>query len=188
MVIGFGELRRGTSIELDGVPYKVEEYSQQKMQQRAPVYRIKLRNLLSGQLIERSFSGYGIKLNIAEVENRTVQLLYEDDGMYHFMDTESFEQYPLNRDALGDSVNYLIEQAEVELVMFKGKPLSVDLPTTVDLLVTDSPPGLRGDSATGGTKPATLETGLSLQVPLFVNKGDKLKVDTRTGQYVERVG
>ena len=186
MVIGFGDLRRGTTIELEGVPYKVEEYSQQKMQQRAPVYRIKLRNLISGQQIERSFSGYSVKLNVAQVENRTVQLLYEDDGLYHFMDTENFEQYPLHRDTLGAAVNYLTEQAEAELIMFKGNPISVELPTTVDLLVTDSPPGLKGDTATGGTKPATVETGLSLLVPLFVNNGDKVKVDTRTGQYVER--
>ncbi len=187
MVIGFGDLRKGRAIEIDGVPYKVEDYSHQKMQQRAPVYRLKLRNLISGQLIERSYSGYGVKLNVASVENRTSRLLYVDEGIYNFMDIESFDQFPVSRDTLGDAVNYLTEQAEVDLVFYKDNPIAVELPTTFDLLVTDSPPGLRGDTATGGTKLATLETGLTLQVPLFVNNGDKVKVDTRNGQYLERV-
>ena len=186
MVIGVGDLRKGRAIELDGVPYKVEDYSQQKMQQRAPVYRIKLRNLISGQLVERSFSGYNVKLNVASVENRTAQLLYEDDSVYHFMDTHSFDQFPVSRDTLGDAVNYLTEQAEVDLVFYKDNPIAVEMPTTYDLLVVESPPGLKGDTATGATKLATLETGLTLQVPLFINNGDKVKVDTRSGQYVER--
>ncbi len=188
MVMGFGDLRRGVAVELDGVPYKVEEYSQQKMQQRAPTYRIKLRNLVTGQLIERSFSGYGMKLNRAPVLNRPAQYIYQDDVHYYFMDTESFEQYPLAADTLGDAVSYLTEQVEVELVFFRDTPIAVELPTTVNLEVTDTPPGFKGDTAGGGNKPATLETGITVQVPLFINAGDKIKVDTRSGEYVERVG
>ena len=186
MVIGFGELRRGMTIELEGVPYKVEEYSQQKMQQRAPTYHVKLRNLMTGKLMERSFSGYGVKLNVAPVVNRPAQFLYEDAGLYYFMDTESFEQYPLSTDILGGAKGYVTEQTQAELVFYRDNPIAIEMPTTVDLAVKDTPPGVKGDTATGGTKPATMETGITVQVPLFINAGDKIKVDTRSGQYVER--
>ena len=186
MVISFGDLRRGVTIELEGAPYRVEEYYQQKMQQRAPTYHIKLRNLITGQLSERSFSGYGIKLNQAPVQNRPAQFLYEDDGLYHFMDTSTFDQYPLSRQVVGDALSYLTEQAELEVVFWKDAPISVELPTTVDLTITDTPPAFKGDTAAGGTKPATVETGLTVTVPTFINPGDKIKVDTRTGTYVER--
>ena len=187
MVIGFGDLHRGIAIELDGAPYKVEDYYQQKMQQRAPVYHIKLRNLITGQLLDKTFSGYGIKLSRAQVENRPVQFLYEDGGLYYFMDMSSFEQYPLSGETLGDAVNYLTDQAEVEVVFWRDTPISVELPTTMNLVVTETPPGYKGDTAAGGTKPATVATGLSVNVPMFINPGDTIKVDTRNGAYVERV-
>ena len=186
MVLGFGDLRRGTTVELDGSPYKVEEHYQQKMQQRAPVYHIKLRHLITGQLIEKSFSGYGLKLTRAPVQNRSCQYLYTDGEHYHFMDMENFEQYPLTEEVLGNAVKFLQDNMELELVFYRDNPISVDMPTTVDLLVTDSPPGVKGDTASGATKQVTLETGLTVQVPLFINQGDKLKIDTRNGDYVER--
>jgi elongation factor P len=186
MVLGFGDLRRGTTIELDGAPYKVEEYYQQKMQQRAPVYHIKLRHLITGQLIEKSFSGYGLKLVRATVENRACQYLYEDGEHYHFMDMENFEQYAVTAEVLAGAVKFLKDNMEMELVFYKDAPIAADMPTTVDLLVTDSPPGVKGDTASGATKLVTLETSHTVLVPLFINQGDRLKIDTRTGDYVER--
>ena len=188
MVIGYGELRRGITIELEGEPYQVEEFSHVKMQQRAPVIRIKLRSVRTGRAMERSFQGYDIKLNLAQVQNRHAQYIYKDDQHHHFMDLESFEQYPMSAEQLGDAVRFLTEQAEVDLVVYQGSPIAVQLPTYVELEVVDTPPGYKGDTATGGTKPATLETGMTLQVPLFVNPGERVKVDTRTGEYLERAG
>ena len=187
MVMGFGDLRKGSTIELDGAPYKVESYYQQKMQQRAPVYHIKLRNLVTGQLLDRSFSGYGIKLNKAPVENRVVQYLYEDRDLYYFMDMENFDQFPVDADVVGEAVNYLVDQAELEIVFWKESPISLELPITVDLSVIEAPPGYKGDTAAGGTKPAKMETGIMVNVPMFIGIGDKIKIDTRTGSYIERV-
>ncbi len=187
MVMDFSDLRRGSTVEEDGVPYKVEEYHQQKMQQRAPVYHIKMRNLLSGQLVERTYSGYGIKLQRAPVENRACTFLYEADGVYNFMDSTSYEQYELDKETVGGAVTYLVDQTECEVVMFHDKAIAVELPTTVDLAVTDTPPGYKGDTASGSGKPATLETGIVVTVPMFVSTGDTVRVDTRTGDYVTRV-
>ena len=187
MVIGFGDLRRGLSVELDGVPYRVEEYSQQKMQQRAPTYTIKLRNILTGQLIERKFSGYGMELSPAQVESRNATFLYEADGAYTFMDTETFDQWELGADVLGDATKYLVDQAPVQVVIHKGNPVSIELPTTVELPVADTPPAHRGDTQSGGNKPATTQTGLVVTVPVFIAAGDVIRVDTRTGEYVTRV-
>jgi elongation factor P len=172
---------------MDGVPFKVEEYYQQKMQQRAPVYHIKMRNLLTGQLIDKSFSGYGIKLNRAPVENRDCTFLFEADGVYTFMDATSYDQYEVEKDVVGNAVDYLVDQTDCEVVFFHDKPIMVEMPTTVDLAVTDTPPGYKGDTASGGGKPATLETGIRVTVPMFVEMGDKVRVDTRTGEYVTRV-
>ena len=188
MAIGFGDLRRGMAIELDGDPYRVEEFEHSKMQHRAPVIGLKLRDLRSGQRIERSFQGYKIQLDVAPVQNRPSQYIYKDDSYYYFMDSETFEQYPLSREQLGDSVNYLTEQAEVELVFHRDNPIAVEMPTAVELKVVETPPAFKGNTAAGGTKPATLETGITVQVPLFISPGEKVKIDTRTGQYLERVG
>ena len=187
MVMEFGDLRRGATIEVDGVPFKIEEYYQQKMQQRAPVYHIKMRNLLTGQLIDKSYSGYGLKLQRAPVENRDCTFLYEADGVYYFMDSVSYDQYELGKDVVSDATRFLVDQTTCQLVMFRDKPIMVELPITVDLAVADTPPGYKGDTASGSGKPATLETGVVLTVPMFVNIGDKVRVDTRTGEYVTRV-
>jgi elongation factor P len=183
----FGDLRRGATIELDGVPFKVEEYHQQKMQQRAPVYHIKMRNLLTGQLLDKTYSGYGIKLQRAPVENRQCTFLYEADGIYNFMNSETYDQYELDKATVSNSIIYLVDQTECEVVFFRDKAISIELPTTVDLKVTETPPGYKGDTASGSGKPATLETGLALTVPMFVNPGDVVRVDTRNGEYVTRV-
>lgn len=187
MVMDFGDLRRGSTIEMDGIPYKVEEYYQQKMQQRAPVYHIKMRNLLTGQLLDKSFSGYGIKLQKAPVENRDCTFLYEADGIYNFMDTTTFDQYEVGDDVVRDASNYLVDQTTCELVFYRDKPIFVELPTTVDVVVSETPPGYKGDTASGGGKPATVETGVVVTVPMFVAIGDTIRIDTRTGDYVTRV-
>lgn len=186
MVIGVGDVRKGVNIELDGEPYQVLEFSSHKMQQRAPVIRLRLRELRTGRSVERTFSGYDVKLNMAQVEHRSAQYLYNDDAFYYFMDTRTYDQYPLTREQLGEASRYLKEQVEVEVVFFREEPITVELPTFVDLEVVDTPPGVKGDTAQGGTKPATLETGLTVTVPLFVNNGGVIRVDTRTGEYLER--
>ena len=186
MVIGVGDLRRGLTIELDGQPYQVIEHSTHKMQQRAPVVKLKLKELRSGRSIERSYNGYDVKLTRAEVEQRLSQYIYQDGELYYFMDTESFDQFPLTREQLGDGINYLVDQMELEVLFFKEQPIAVELPTFVELEVADTPPGVKGDTASGATKPATLETGLAVNVPFFINIGDKVRVDTRSGQYLER--
>ena len=186
MVIGVGDVRKGVNIELDGEPYQVLEFSSHKMQQRAPVIRLRLRELRTGRSVDRTFSGYDVKLNMAQVEHRSAQYLYNDDAFYYFMDTRTYDQYPLTREQLGEASHYLKEQVEVEVVFFREEPITVELPTFVELEVVDTPPGVKGDTVQGGTKPATLETGLTVTVPLFVNNGGVIRVDTRTGEYLER--
>ena len=186
MSIGYGDLRKGLPIELDGEPYVVVEYERNKMQQRAPVMRIKLRSLRTGRISARTFQGYDVQLTPASVERRSAQYIYQDGGLYYFMDTESFEQFPMSREQVEDALPYLVEQTTVGLALFRDEPIAIDLPVTVDLEVIETAPGFKGDTAQGGTKPARLETGLSIQVPLFVDEGEKVRVDTRTGQYLAR--
>ena len=186
MTIGYGDLRKGMAIELDGEAYVVVEYERSKMQQRAPVMRIKFRHLGTGRLVERTFQGYDVKLTPAPVERSNATYIYNEDNLHYFMDTETFEQFPLSEDQIGNALQYLVEQTTVDLIVYRGEPLTIELPMTVALKVVESPPGLRGDTAQGGTKPATLETGLLIQVPLFVNEGESVKVDTRTGEYLSR--
>ena len=186
MTIGYGDLRKGMAIELDGEPFVVVDYERTKMQQRAPVMRIRFREIRSGRVLDRTFQGYDVKLTPANVDRRSAQYIYDEDGLYYFMDTETFDQVPLSTDQLSDALPYLSEQLTVQLVFFQDQPIAIDLPITVDLKVVDSPPGLKGDTATGATKPATLETGLQLQVPLFIDEGVTVKVDTRSGQFLSR--
>ncbi|MXY22492.1 MAG: elongation factor P [Dehalococcoidia bacterium] len=187
MTIGYGDLRKGMAIELDGEPYMVVDYERSKMQQRAPTMRIRFREIRSGKVLDRSFSGYDVKLTQADVERRSAQYIYDEDDVCYFMDTESYDQFPLLKDQIAEELNYLKEEMTVDLVFFEDSPIAIELPITVDLQVVDSPPGLKGDTATGATKPATLETGLLIQVPLFVNEGEYVKVDTRNATYLSRV-
>ena len=187
MTIGYGDLRKGMAIELEGEPYLVVDYERNKMQQRAPTMRIRFKEIRSGKVLDRSFSGYDVKLTPADVERRSAQYIYDEDDLCYFMDVDSYDQLPLSKDQIADELNYLVEEMTVELVFFQDQPISIELPITVDLKVVDSPPGLKGDTATGATKPATLETGLTIQVPLFVNEGESVKVDTRSASYLSRV-
>ena len=187
MSINFSDLSRNMVIELDGQPWQVMDYERHKMQQRAPVTRIKMKNLLSGAVVERTFQRYDTDFTIAEIDNRETQYLYTDGRYFYFLDQETFDQYELTKDLLGDTLNYLKENMMVEMVFYKGSPINISLPTHVELEVTETPPAFRGDTAQGGNKPATLETGLRINVPMFITPGTIVKVDTRTGQYTERV-
>ncbi len=187
MSINFSDLSRNMVIELDGQPWQVMDYERHKMQQRAPVTRIKMKNLLSGAVVERTFQRYDTDFTVAEIDNRETQYLYTDGNYFYFLDQETFDQYELTRETLGDTLNYLKENMIAEMVFYKGSPINLNLPTHVELAVADTPPAFRGDTAQGGNKPATLETGLRINVPMFITPGTIVKVDTRTGQYTERV-
>ncbi len=187
MSINFSDLSRNMVIELDGQPWQVMDYERHKMQQRAPVTRIKMKNLLSGAVVERTFQRYDTDFTVAEIDNRETQYLYTDGTYFYFLDQETFDQYELTRETLGDTLNYLKENMIAEMVFYKGSPINLNLPTHVELAVAETPPAFRGDTAQGGNKPATLETGLRINVPMFITPGTIVKVDTRTGQYTERV-
>ena len=184
-MINGSELRRGVVIELDDKLYQVVEYQHVKMK-RTALARVKLRDITAGHTIERTFQSDD-KLVRARLDTRSMQYLYQDGDLYYFMDQENFEQIPLNASQLSDALNYLKEGISAEVSTYKGEIIGVEMPITVDLEVVNTEPGFKGDTATGGSKPATLETGLVIQVPLFVNEGDVIKVDTRTGSYLERV-
>jgi elongation factor P len=186
MTINFGDLRKGVAIELDGQPYEVVDYERHKMQQRAPVTRLRLKNMRDGKVIERTFQSYTTEFSLAEVDAKSAQYLFSDGRFYTFMDMETYDQYQLTREQLGDTVEYLREETILEVVFFNGSVINLRLPTFVELKVTDTPPGFKGDTAQGGTKPATLETGLIIQVPLFISNGEQVRIDTRSGEYIER--
>lgn len=147
--------------------------------------RAKIKNLETGAVVERTWNA-GEKVQEGRVDRRQMQYLYETDGMYCFMDNESYEQIELNKEALGTAINFLKEEMTVSVMLFKGKVIGIDLPAAVELRVVETDPGVRGDTATGGSKPATLETGYVVKVPLFINEGEVLTIDTRTGQYTGR--
>jgi len=182
-----GELRKGVAIELDGEIYQILEYQHVKMQQRQPVVKLKLRNVRSGNFTERNFQS-GDKVTTVFLEHRPVQYLYNDGALYYFMDNESYEQIMLTSAQIGEGTNYLKEGLMLEILTCKGDTVTIELPTAVELRVTETEPGFKGDRATAGTKPAKLETGATIQVPLFINAGDIIKVNIRTGEYLEKAG
>lgn len=186
-MISTGELKKGATIELDGKLLAIMDYSHIKMGRGSAQVRIKLRDVRSGSITEQTFQA-GTKFARARVERREMQYLYNDGQFYNFMNTESFEQIPIGADKVGDADKYLKESDVVEVVLFGEEVIGVELPITVELTVTDTEPGFKGDTATGGTKPATMETGLVVNVPLFIEPGTKIKVNTDSGSYVERVG
>jgi elongation factor P len=185
-MIDSGELRKGITIELDDKLYQVVDYQHIKIGRGSAQVRLKLRDIRSGHNIDRSFQA-SEKFTRARVESRTMQYLYNDGDAYYFMDQETFEQMPISSEQLGDTLNYLKEGATLEVSSYKGELVGVELPITVELEVAETGPGFKGDTATAGNKPAKLETGITIQVPMFINNGDIIKVDTRTGVYLERV-
>ena len=185
-MISGSELRKGIVIELEGKLYQVIDYQHIKMK-RTALARVKLRGISAGHTIERTFQS-NEKLVRARLESRPMQYLYNDGELYYFMDEQNFEQITLNADQLGDALNYLKEGVSVEVSSYKGEVVGIELPITVELEVIETDPGFKGDTATAGSKSAKLETGLTIQVPLFINEGDVIKIDTRTGTYLERSG
>lgn len=185
-MIDTGDIKKGVIIELDGQLMKVLDWTHIKMARGSAQVRMKLQNVRKGDIVERTFQA-GTRWPRARVEQRKVMYLYTDGDAFHFMDNETYDQFALPIAQLGHDARYLKENTEVFVSMYEGEVLGVDLPVTVDLLVTETEPGFAGDTATGAKKAATVETGLVVQVPLFVSEGDTLRVDTRTGEYVTRV-
>ncbi len=184
-MISTGDLKRGFVIELDGTQYQIVDWDHIKVGRGSAQARIKLRDLRGGHTIERTFQA-GTKFRRIRTEHQTMQYLYRDGDLFYFMNTESYEQQPLGPDVVGEAVHYMPENSEVEVLVVGEDAVAVELPAAVALRVEISDPGVKGDTATGATKQATLETGLTINVPLFVGPGDTVKVDTRSGQYLER--
>ena len=180
-----GDFRNGITFDMDGQVMQVVEFQHVKPGKGAAFVRTKIKNVLTGAVVERTFNPTD-KFENAYVERKEMQYLYADGDLYYFMDTETYEQIPLNADKLGDSFKFMKENENVKILSYKGNVFGVECPNFVELEVTATEPGVRGDTATNVTKPATLETGAEVKVPLFINTGDRIRIDTRTGEYLER--
>ncbi len=185
-MIDAGELKKGITIVLDGQLYQVLDYQHIKMGRGSAQIRIRLRDVKAGHIVEKSFQA-SEKFAKAFLERRQVQFLYNDGNLYHFMDNQNYEQMAVDKVLMGDTINYLKENMNMELLIHKSVPIGVELPISVELKIAETGPGFKGNTASAGGKPAKLETGITIQVPFFINTGDTIKVDTRTGQYLERV-
>ncbi len=180
-----GDFRNGVTFEMDGKVYQVIEFQHVKPGKGAAFVRTKLRNVLTGGVTETTFSPTD-KFENAYIERREMQYLYNDGDLYYFMDMETYEQEPVGKDLLSDNFKFVKEEMMCKVLSYKGKVFSIEPPMFVELEVTETEPGLAGNTATGASKPATLETGAEIKVPLFINIGDVLKIDTRTGEYLSR--
>ncbi len=185
-MIDVNDLRKGVTFELDGNLYRVLDYHHHKPGRGKATIRIKARDLRSGAIIERTFPS-GNQVQDVRLDHHNAQYLYNDSEYYYFMDTETYEQFAIPAQVLGDAAKFLKDSMEVKLTFYKGEPLDVELPITVDMKVVEAEVAVRGDTATGVTKKVVTETGLEVQVPAFVSQGDVIRVDTRTGAYVTRV-
>ncbi len=185
-MISTNEIRNGAKIEVDGEPFIIVEFQHVKPGKGGAFVRTKLRSLKTGNVVDRTFRS-GDKLEEPDIDEMEMQFLYSAEGQYFFMDTKSYEQIFILQEHLGDSKNFLKENMVAKIIFYEGKPLSVELPIFVELKIVKTDPGIRGDTATGGTKVATVETGANVKVPLYLEEGAVIKVDTRSGEYVERV-
>ena len=185
-MITASDFRNGVTFEFEGNLLQVVEFLHVNPGKGAAFVRTKLRNVITGAVIERTFNPTD-KFPTALVERKDMQYLYNDGELYYFMDNETYDQIPLNKEKLGDNFKFVKENMMVRMISYKGNVFGVEPPMFVELEVTETEPGFKGDTATGASKPATLETGAQIKVPLFVNIGDVLKIDTRTGEYLERV-
>ena len=184
MQVSTAEFRKGLKIELDGQPYNIVEFQHVKPGKGGAFVRTKLKHLRLGRVVDRTFRA-GEKVGLVDYEQRSMQYLYKDDN-FHSMNLETFEQIALDAEVVGEAASWLKETMEVDVFIINGVPAGVEVPNFVELEVVKTDPGLRGDTASGGSKPATLETGAVVQVPLFINPGEILRIDTRTGAYIER--
>lgn len=185
-VIDTNSFRKGVKIEYEGGLWVIIDYQRSKIAQRSAVVKTKLKNIITGAVQEVNFRS-GETFSIPDLERRNMQFLYKDGIGYHFMDSETYEQYAINEEQIGDAAQFLKEQQEVICLFHEDKPIGVDLPTTVELEIVETDPGLKGDTVSSTNKPAKVETGATISVPLFIDVGDIVKVDTRTGTYIERV-
>lgn len=186
MPVSTTEFRNGLKIEVDGEPYVIVEFQHVKPGKGGAFVRTKMKSLRTGNVIDRTYRS-GEKVDVPELEEKTMQYLYAADKDRVFMDTSSYEQISMNEQQLGESINYLKENMEIKVLYYKGNAINIDVPMFVELAIANTEPGVRGDTASGGSKPATLETGAVVKVPFYLNEGDVVKIDTRTGTFIERV-
>lgn len=184
-MVSAGDFRNGVTFEMEGNVFQIVEFQHVKPGKGAAFVRTKIRNVITGAVLERTFNPSD-KYPTAYIERKDMQYLYSDGDLYYFMDVETYEQMPLNKSELSDNFKFVKENMTVKVLSYKGKVFGVEPPFFVELEVTATEPGVRGDTATGATKPATLETGATIKVPLFINVGDVIRIDTRTGEYMER--
>jgi elongation factor P len=180
------DFRNGLKIEFEGIPYSITYFQHVKPGKGSAFVRTKLKNMKSGSVIEHTFRS-GDKVDKPDLENKSMTFMYLEGNHYHFMDTKTYEQLYLNDVQVGEAGQWLIENLPVDILFYKGEPIGMDLPFFIEYTILESDPGLRGDTVSGGNKPAKLQSGAVVQVPLFLNPGDRIKVDTRTGTYIERV-
>lgn len=179
------DFRNGLKIEFGGEPYVIVYFQHVKPGKGGAFVRTKLKSLKTGAVLENTFRS-GDKVNKPDLDERGMQFMYMLENAYHFMDTKTYEQIYLDREHMGDAANYMIENLPVKILFYRGEPIGIDLPIFIDLQIVETEPGLKGDTVSGATKPASLESGAVVQVPLFLDVGDRIKVDTRTGTYIER--
>ncbi|MEO0056448.1 MAG: elongation factor [Actinomycetota bacterium] len=179
------DLKNGMTLNLDGQLWNVIEFQHVKPGKGGAFVRTKMRSVLSGKVVEKTFNA-GVKVEVAQVDKRDMQYLYRDGEDFMFMDSTNYDQISISKQTVGDAVDYLLENADVIVAMHEGNPLFIELPASVELKITYTEPGLQGDRSSGGTKPATVETGITVQVPLFIKQDEKVLVDTRTGAYLGR--
>lgn len=180
------DFRRGLKIEVNGDPWVIVDFQHVNPGKGAAFTRTKMRNLRTGQVVENNIRS-GDKVAKPDTDDRKMQYLYRDSEGFHFMDTSNYEQISLSEESIGETKDYLLENSVIQVLFYQGKPLTVETDTFVEMKVKETQPGIRGDTATGGSKPATMETGLVVTVPLHINEGDILRIDTRSGEYVDRV-
>jgi len=185
-VVETNQFHKGLKIEYEGGIWEIIEYRHSKMAQRSAVMKTKIKNVVTGAVLEKSFRS-GDAFKVPDMDRKNMQFLYKDDIGFHFMDLETYDQNALSKEQIGDAADFLKEQQEVNILYFNDEPMGVELPTAVELEVTLTDPGVKGDTVSGGTKPATLESGATILVPLFIDTGDIIKVGTRTGEYLERL-
>ncbi len=181
-----GDFRKGVTVEIDGVVWSISDFQHVKPGKGAAFVRTRLKNVMTGAVLERTFSPTD-KYPLAHIETKDMEYLYSDGELYYFMDIETYEQIPLNFEQVEDAIDFIKENDQVKMRFYKGSAFSVEAPNFVELKVTQTEPGFKGDTATGTTKPAVVETGYHIAVPLFVNEGDIIRIDTRTGEYMSRV-
>jgi elongation factor P len=185
-VIATSDFRKGMKIEHKGAPHEIVDFQHHKMGRGGAIVRTKLKNLITGSIFDDSFKG-GEKFQVHNLDERSMQYLYNDGEQFHFMDNETYEQIPLTAEQLGDAKKFLKENMMVQILLYGGSPIAVEVPMFVELTIVKTDPGVKGDTASGGSKPAVLESGVTVKVPFHLNEGDIIKIDTRTSEYIERV-